>query len=154
MPEVGTPLDPLDAQFYELEITGIPPKTFQSVVIPPVGVQVEKSFEVAANGQPIVRRSIGRGEPSEVSGSGGVTSDMSLETWMKNVIEKGVGAAGADNEKEATLNAYDTSTALIASWKLVGCVLTSLSYDMLSMGGGGHLGFQATFDVLSIERTK
>ena len=154
MPEVGTPLDPLDAQFFQLEITGLPPKTFHHVTMPAVEVQMDRSVETGANGQPVVRRSVGRPSQGEITAQGGVTSDMTLETWLKNVMEKGIGASAAENEKEATLTAYDTSTALLASWKLVGCVIKGLEYDGMSMGGGGHLGFTATFDVLSIERTK
>ena len=155
MPEVGTPLDPLDAQFFQLEFTGIPPKIFHSVTMPSVSVQVEKSFETAENGQPVTRRSVGRPDYSQMTVSGGVTTDTSLETWLKNVIEKGIGPAGADNEKEGMLNAYDTSTALLASWKLVGCVITSLTMGgTLEMGGQGHMEFSAGFDVLSVERMK
>src|SRR3954469_5783810 len=100
MPDVGTPLDPLDAQFFQLEFTGIPPKIFEQVTMPATTVQVEKSYETATNGQPLVRRSIGRPEYSELSVSGGVTTDRSLETWLQGVIDKGVGAAGGENEKE------------------------------------------------------
>ncbi len=153
MPEPGTPLEPLDASFFQLEFTGIPPKIFTQVTMPNVMVPIASSEETGANGQPVRRRSVGTAAYSEMTCTGGVTTDKSLETWMKEVIEKGIGAAGAANEKEGMLNAYDTSTALLASWKLVGCVITSLTMGgTLSTGQQSHMTFSATFDVLAVDR--
>ncbi len=78
----GTPLEPLDASFFQLEFTGIPPKIFSSVQMPMLTVPIQSSYETAAMGQPVRRRSIGSAEYTQMTCVGGVTTDKSLETWM------------------------------------------------------------------------
>jgi phage tail-like protein len=138
----------LDANYFTLEIDGIPPTAFKTVNGVNIQAPIQTSEMPDAMGQGLRQRTRGVVTYEPITCSMGATEDLALDEWMEQVVTTGL----EGNTKDGTLTLFNAANEATATWTLEGAIITNLSYSGMGMGTNGHLDVTASFDCAKITR--
>lgn len=146
----GVPPVVFDASYFALTLTGLMPALFNSITLPSTTLEIVEIKQYTPQGDPFIGRVInGRYTIGPLIATGGVTAGKKeLEMWHELISNKGP----AGQEKDGQVEVYDTSGKVCASWKLSRCLLQELSISNLQADGSGAVTFNASLDVMGVER--
>jgi phage tail-like protein len=138
----------LDANYFTLEIDGIPPTAFKTISGIDIQAPIQTSEMPDAMGQGTRQRTRGVVSYAPIQCAMGATADLALDEWMEAVIATGL----EGNTKEGTLTLFNAANEPTATWTCEAAIITALNYSGMGMGNNGHLDVTATFDCAKITR--